>query len=40
MRKEDTKMLRLCEMLKEKEILADEEIKEILGMEPFPKLML
>ena len=40
MRKEDMKMVRLCEMLKEKEILADEEIQEILRMEPFPKLSL
>jgi hypothetical protein len=40
MRKEDRKMSRLCEMLKEKDILADEEIQEILGMEPFPKLTL
>jgi len=40
MRKEDKKMVRLCEMLKEKDILADEDIQEILGMEPFPKLTL
>ena len=40
MRKEDMKMVRLCEMLKEKDILADKEIQEILRMEPFPKLAL
>ncbi len=39
MRKGDHKLLRLVEILKGKNILAENEVKEIFTMEPFPKLM-
>ncbi|MFA4890969.1 MAG: hypothetical protein WC604_01260 [Candidatus Gracilibacteria bacterium] len=39
MRKGDTKLLRLVELLKEKNVLNDEEAKSLLTMEPFPKLV-
>lgn len=38
MRKEDVKLLRLVELLKEKNVLNEAEAKELLAMEPFPKL--
>lgn len=40
MRKEDFKLLRLVELLKEKKVLSEDEVKEIFSMEPFPKLAL
>ncbi len=40
MRKGDAKLLRLVELLKEKNVLSDEEVKSLLAMEPFPKLTL
>ena len=40
MRKEDVKLLRLVELLKEKSILNETEVKDLLSMEPFPKLAL
>lgn len=39
MRKEDHKVVRLVEVLKAKQVLAPEEAREILGMEPFPQLV-
>jgi len=39
MRKGDGKLLRLVELLKEKNVLSDEEVKSLLVMEPFPKLV-
>lgn len=38
MRKEDTKVLRLVECLKEKNVLNESEVQDILAMEPFPRL--
>jgi len=40
MRKEDVKLSRLVELLKAKAVLNEDEAKEILSMEPFPKLAL
>lgn len=40
MRKGDGKLLRLVELLKKKSVLSDEEVKELLALEPFPKLAL
>jgi hypothetical protein len=40
MRKGDAKLFRLVELLKEKNVLNDEEVKSLLSMEPFPKLAL
>lgn len=37
-RKEDTKMLKLVEILKRRAIITEAEEKEILSMEPFAKL--
>ena len=37
MRKEDTKVLSLIKILREKNVLEDKEVKELLKMEPFPK---
>lgn len=34
-RKEDRKVLRLVDMLRQKQVLSDPEVKELLGMEPF-----
>lgn len=39
-RKEDHKVARLIEILKDKKILEEEEVKELFSMEPFPKLAL
>ncbi|KKU73650.1 MAG: hypothetical protein UX98_C0005G0026 [Parcubacteria group bacterium GW2011_GWA2_47_26] len=39
-RKEDRKIVRLVEILRDKNILAQEEAKQILGMEPFPQLLI
>lgn len=38
MRKEDTKMIKLVEILKRRAIITEAEEKEILSMEPFAKL--
>ena len=40
MRKEDTKLIELIKTLHNKDILAEDEVKKILEMEPFPKLSL
>lgn len=40
MRKEDYKVLHLIKLLKEKKILEDKEVKELIKMEPFPKMTL
>ena len=40
MRKEDVKLLRLVELLKKKAVISDDEVKELLALEPFPKLAL
>jgi len=37
MRKEDTKVLHLIKILKDKNVLEDKEVKELLRMDPFPK---
>ena len=37
MRKEDRKVLSLIKILREKNILADNEVRTLLGMEPFSK---
>ena len=37
-RKEDTKMLTLVKKLKEKKVLNNTDVEEIMSMEPFPKL--
>jgi chromosome segregation ATPase len=37
MRKEDHKLLYLVKLLKEKNVISDEEVKELINMEPFPK---
>ncbi len=37
MRKEDTKVKALIEILKERKVLTDEDVKKILSMEPFPQ---
>jgi len=38
MRKEDTKVVNLIELLKHKQVLTSEEARGLLTMEPFPKL--
>lgn len=38
-RKEDTKVRELITILREKNILSDNDTKRILSMEPFPQLM-
>jgi len=38
MRKEDTKMIKLIEILKRRAVITEAEEKEILSMEPFAKL--
>jgi len=38
MRKEDTKMIKLVEILKRRAVITEAEEKEILSMEPFAKL--
>lgn len=40
MRKEDSKVLYLIKLLHEKKFLAEEEVKELLKMEPFPRMVL
>lgn len=37
-RKEDTKMIKLVEILKRRAVITEAEEKEILGMEPFAKI--
>lgn len=39
-RKEDTKVKKLVDVLQKKNVLSEEEGKEILSMEPFPQLSL
>ena len=39
-RKEDTKMRKLVEILKKRNFLNDAEFNEIMSMEPFPQLAL
>lgn len=39
MRKEDTKLKALVDILAEKKVLTDEDKKRIFTMEPFPQLM-
>lgn len=36
-RKEDTKLAALVEVLKERKVIDDDDIRKILSMEPFPK---
>ncbi len=38
MRKEDAKLCTLVEVLREKKVLSDPDIKRILSLEPFPRL--
>jgi len=38
MRKEDYKVLSLIKILKEKNVLSDSEVRQLLKMEPFPKI--
>ncbi|MDD5071648.1 MAG: hypothetical protein PHQ42_02845 [Patescibacteria group bacterium] len=40
MRKEDTKVVKLIEILKRRKIITEVEEKEILSMEPFAKLFI
>ncbi|MFH0956149.1 MAG: hypothetical protein V1801_02990 [Candidatus Falkowbacteria bacterium] len=40
MRKEDTKLLKLLDILKERKLISPEEATAVLSMEPFPKLAL
>ena len=40
MRKEDTKLLKLVDILKERKLISAEEAIAVLSMEPFPKLAL
>jgi hypothetical protein len=37
MRKEDHKLLYLVKLLKEKNVISNDEVKELLDMEPFPR---
>jgi len=37
-RKEDMKVKKLVEILKKHKLISDDEVKEILAMEPFPQL--
>lgn len=39
-RKEDAKLIELVKILGNKQVLAEDEVKKILEMEPFPKLSL
>ena len=39
MRKEDTKVTKLIEVLQKKQILNDQEAKDLLGMEPFSRMV-
>ena len=39
MRKEDTKVTKLIEVLQKKEVLNAEEAKDLLGMEPFSRMV-
>ena len=39
MRKEDNKLAELVTVLKERALIDDNDIRRILGMEPFPKLI-
>ena len=40
MRKEDTKLLKLVDILKERKLITPEDAMAVLSMEPFPKLAL
>ena len=40
MRKEDVKLHALVEMLREKKVLTDPDVKKILSLEPLPQLFL
>ena len=40
MRKEDVKVIRLVEILRNKHVLDEGEVAELIGMEPFPKTRL
>jgi hypothetical protein len=40
MRKEDTKVSKLIEVLKRHKVISEAETKEILSMEPFAKISL
>ncbi len=39
MRKEDTKLKALVEILKDRHVITEEDKKQILALEPFPSLM-
>jgi hypothetical protein len=39
-RKEDVKVKKLVEILKKRKLISEEEVKEIMAMEPFPQLFL
>jgi hypothetical protein len=39
-RKEDVKVKKLVEILKKRKLISDEEVKEIMAMEPFPQTVL
>ncbi|MBI4778842.1 hypothetical protein HY797_00090 [Candidatus Falkowbacteria bacterium] len=39
-RKEDTKVKKLVKIMKKRKLLNDNEVKEIMSMEPFPQLSL
>ena len=38
MRKEDRKLSMLVEVLREKELLSEQDVQRVLSMEPFPRL--
>ena len=40
MRKEDKKLTELVNVLKERHIISEEDVKRVLGMEPFPQISL
>lgn len=40
MRKEDVKVKKLVDILKKRELISEEEVNEIMSMEPFPQLAL
>ena len=39
MRKEDRKVITLIGLLREKQVISEEEAKSLLGMEPFPQVL-
>lgn len=39
MRKEDTKLRTLIDIMRSKQMLTDEDVKKLFTMEPFPQLM-